>query len=455
MFCPNCGKELPDNAKFCVHCGKSVIGQDQKGVHQSIIQDHAAPEQDSSDAAGGTPQKSVIFTQKKSKNTKVFICLAAALVLVMGLVIGVVFAIRASNEQAMIREIPFAIYNDGGGEKVEAYYKDYFGESLTIGFSVEDFSITRGADSNSYNLTGKFEATDISQDSRPTYDAYVTGTVTTNFFRTKWSINWSLQYQTPEDKNVISLQTLFQAYSSNAALADSTYANQYLNVSGTITDIRNTYSNAVEVELGIPTELFYASFEFNSNDTALYDLQVGNQITLTGYLSSGGSTYTLWFIDASIYKREFTAHNATTPAPDPVASAQPSNNYPDTEAGRILNRYAGSYMDDYGNYLFVGADESERARAELHLTGAGINYPISVVFYDMSTNENGPCTEGNDYDLVVGSMPTCSIKLGETGGTDQNYIEVGYLDLMYGSDYEYYYFYRTDPGNIPYPNPYH
>ena len=195
MFCPNCGKELSDNAKFCAHCGKPVIVQDQQSVHQSIIQDHAAPEQDSSDAAGGSPQKSAIFTQKKSKNTKVFICLAAALILV----IGVVFAVRAFNEQAMIREIPFAIYNDGGGEKVEAYYKDYFGESFTIGCNAEDFSITRGADSNSYNLIGKFEVTDTSQDSRPTYDAYVTGTVTTNFFRTKWSINWSLQYQTPED----------------------------------------------------------------------------------------------------------------------------------------------------------------------------------------------------------------------------------------------------------------
>ena len=111
MFCPNCGKELSDNAKFCAHCGKPVIVQDQQSVHQSIIQDHAAPEQDSSDAAGGSPQKSAIFTQKKSKNTKVFICLAAALILV----IGVVFAVRAFIVQAMIREITFAFYNDGGG----------------------------------------------------------------------------------------------------------------------------------------------------------------------------------------------------------------------------------------------------------------------------------------------------------------------------------------------------
>lgn len=24
MFCPKCGKELPDGVQFCVHCGKAV-----------------------------------------------------------------------------------------------------------------------------------------------------------------------------------------------------------------------------------------------------------------------------------------------------------------------------------------------------------------------------------------------------------------------------------------------
>lgn len=447
MFCPNCGKELPEGVKFCAYCGKSVFGQEQQSPDQNIIQDNATPEQDSNNVAGGSSQESVILPQKKSKNVKIFIGLAVAL----ALVIWVVFAVRSSNEQSMIREIPFAIYNDGGHDKVEAYYKDYFGDSIMLGCNAEDFSVTRGADSNSYNLTGKFEVTDTSQDSRPTYYAYVTGTVTTNFFRTQWSADWSLQYQTPEDKNVISLQTLFQAYNSNAALADNTYANQYLNVSGTITHIRNTYSNTVEVELGIPTEFFYASFEFNSNDTALYNLQVGNQITLTGYLNSVGSMY-LRFIDASIYKKEPTAYNPATPVPDPVASTQPSNNYPDTEAGRILNEYAGSYADESGNYLFVGADGLGRARASIFSTID--DSEISVVLTDYGTNDFGDrCVSGNDYQLIAGSAPTYTIEMGFYG-TDPDSLTVDVFYFYVEQEREYG-FYRTDPSNIPYVNPYY
>ena len=37
MFCGNCGKSLPNDAKFCVECGSKVeIKEKLKGIYQSI-----------------------------------------------------------------------------------------------------------------------------------------------------------------------------------------------------------------------------------------------------------------------------------------------------------------------------------------------------------------------------------------------------------------------------------
>ena len=34
MFCPQCGNELPNGAKFCPKCGRSVSGQSQYSEDQ-------------------------------------------------------------------------------------------------------------------------------------------------------------------------------------------------------------------------------------------------------------------------------------------------------------------------------------------------------------------------------------------------------------------------------------
>ena len=289
MFCPKCGKELPDAAKFCAQCGNAILPNQN-------IPDTPAIVPSINDSQGNNS----ILQNKSSNNKKVIIgAIAIAIAIVM---IAVIFIIRSNNEKDMIRQIPWIICDDETEDTITAYYKDYLGESLMVICNADAFKGQWGSDSNSFNFIGKIGVTDISQDSRPTYDVKVTGTATTNFFRTKYSVSYELQYQIPEDKNVIDIKTLFQAYSSNAALADNTYANQYLNVSGTITNIRsNSYSNTVEVELGIPTELFYIHFEFDANDTSVFNLHVGNQVQLSGYLNTGGSTYTLKFTDASIY----------------------------------------------------------------------------------------------------------------------------------------------------------
>lgn len=82
MFCPNCGKQIPDGTKFCPQCGKPIPSSESLGT----------PKQKATEA----------FSRKQPKNAKVFIGLAVALVLI----VGVVLVIRLFNERTTIQEIP-------------------------------------------------------------------------------------------------------------------------------------------------------------------------------------------------------------------------------------------------------------------------------------------------------------------------------------------------------------
>ena len=59
MYCPNCGKEVPDQAKFCGHCGSSIVVPE-------------APQ----------PEVSQVPARKKSKTAAIVISLIAVLILV-------------------------------------------------------------------------------------------------------------------------------------------------------------------------------------------------------------------------------------------------------------------------------------------------------------------------------------------------------------------------------------
>lgn len=285
MFCPNCGKELPADAMFCPNCGQSV-SEKSKQPRQQELSEVLIPDQSSEkiiqglySVEGNMQQQPVFFKQKKSTHSKTIIGIVIAVVVA----VVSIFLIRAYNENGIIQQIHYDVC-DNSSDSIYAYYKDYLGEHISVSCESKDFSAERGSLSNSFGFTGKIRVTDtsdISQNIFPTYIVYITGTVTTDFFRTEHSLSYTLQYQVPEDKNVISMQTLYQAYSSNAASANNTYANQYLNVSGTITDIRsNTYLNTVDVVLGLPSAGiagFYVTFEFDSTNEDVYDLKVGEK----------------------------------------------------------------------------------------------------------------------------------------------------------------------------------
>lgn len=43
MFCSNCGKEIPGNTRFCIHCGTSLLQETQKSTEQRVQEFAAHP----------------------------------------------------------------------------------------------------------------------------------------------------------------------------------------------------------------------------------------------------------------------------------------------------------------------------------------------------------------------------------------------------------------------------
>ena len=75
MFCKNCGKELPDSAKFCSGCGQSIVAAQPQ---QTPVQPYAS--------APITPQQA-----PKKKKTGLIIGIIVAVVVLIGAVIGALF----------------------------------------------------------------------------------------------------------------------------------------------------------------------------------------------------------------------------------------------------------------------------------------------------------------------------------------------------------------------------
>lgn len=73
MFCPKCGKDLPDGAQFCAHCGKAVSEKTQQWKKQELTEvsilnqegEHAYQ-----GPAGNVQQQGPIISQKRNARVR-------------------------------------------------------------------------------------------------------------------------------------------------------------------------------------------------------------------------------------------------------------------------------------------------------------------------------------------------------------------------------------------------
>lgn len=194
MFCRYCGNELLEDAKFCNNCGKAVdAGQPEQKTAPEPTQ--AAPKKVDPAMVAYTTNR----TFRKTGSKKIVI---AAIIALLVAIAGV-FGVRAANEKAMKQQVPQGIYEDSK-EKVVAHYDETmaypYGSELgyVYGCYYPTFKFAKGDQPNTFIVDGELEVEDKSQEDRPSYKVGVHGTVTTNFFRSEWSAEWTLTYQDPE-----------------------------------------------------------------------------------------------------------------------------------------------------------------------------------------------------------------------------------------------------------------
>lgn len=240
MFCRYCGNELPEDAKFCNKCGKAVA-EPESVIHEAEPSKEETPKQEipkivemskeSAPKVDWATASKMDAERHKSYGSKNMSKMAIIAIAVLGAIMLGVFGLRASNESSMKQQVPQSIFQNSE-EKVIAHYDGVmaypYGNDLgyTYGCHFTTFEITKGDKSNTFNVTGELEVMDKSQDDRPTYRIDIDGTITTNFFRSKWSTEWELSYQDPVYK------PLSYSDSSTPAISANQFRDEFTSYNG-------------------------------------------------------------------------------------------------------------------------------------------------------------------------------------------------------------------------------
>ena len=84
MFCPNCGKQLPDDSTFCEHCGAKIEPEQPQGVSSAPAQSPVQPSVQT--PVPSQPAQPSPLTEFVKKNKKMVGLGAGVLVLLIAVV---------------------------------------------------------------------------------------------------------------------------------------------------------------------------------------------------------------------------------------------------------------------------------------------------------------------------------------------------------------------------------
>lgn len=566
MFCPNCGKELPDGVKFCPSCGKPIVDKKQDYTTQDTLKDSTISVRESNN----TQEKSSTMTStKQTSHSKMIIGIgiALALVVILAGILAIRFSIRSSLKDFDYAGVVIGIPD---GYETNDFYSNRFdilGTQETISF--EDSKNSDNAIQIMYfpgewvpDDNGELTANFPKNDSVETIDEkcfsidnieiryghyktdYLGKTIYANamsvFFEDRW-VNiltnaYDNQFDKEMEKVINSVRISKNQY--NFYGFDVTNASNIVPILEQSPKQESTPPASTKESEKVPNsesskEPVISYHEYNINDRIIipipdvfvineedsgesdtyFDSTIdGNEVmvisifekvrnideftpdnfepyygikdydqdifSVSDHMVKTHLTYTLadqdyeeydiivaenkydkyylainirGFVDDHHDYFQFIVDNITVEGrEDPVVTA-PSYGNEETadETDRILRDFSGSYYDDYGNYLFVGADGLGRARASIY-SAAGSE--LSVVLTNYGMNDFGNYASGNDYQLTVGSVPSCDIEMGfYDSDPDILTVRVLYLEVEQEVGYD---FYRTDPSNVPYTNPY-
>lgn len=264
-----------------------------------------------------------------------------------------------------------------------------------VGCNAEDFSVKQGVDSNSFELAGRIEVTDTSQSSRPTYNVNVTGTVTTDFFRTKSSVTFQLDYEVPKAK--LTYNTLAGNYVAGPE-DDAIYPSLDISIDGSTLWISlGTYRGSegcFDVEFSPESD--WPKIENNTIQFTAKEMYWNETYNITleflPATESSNGVDTIYLKGPSQFENwEFVRLNSW------------GGSYNDfvTNVTGEYDDISGTYIDEYGSgfYMFVGYDDSSKQTAYAN---------IGLVMEDVliKLERNGNSISGNDYYRSYGSAPS-------------------------------------------------
>ena len=142
MFCSKCGKQLPDDAKFCFNCGAQIKAPEEETkieaeVHTPIVDEPVTEAPKTETPAQETPIKDSKFPKKLKPNKKLAMtAIAAALIVVIILIVTICSVIAKSND------IPPTVINAYVDQDGTAYICYDNGKSVKLGGEVKKAQMT-------------------------------------------------------------------------------------------------------------------------------------------------------------------------------------------------------------------------------------------------------------------------------------------------------------------------